>query len=75
MNMTKPKKKERDDCEFYYGAIWALSVLNGYGQDAIYDDVVQIIGEEGIAKAVRKMGGGTSSWFGWNLYLKRKRAR
>ena len=56
---------------YYRGYICALAVLSAYGQDTIFDDVVDSSGEaEALVRQARRDG--AMRWSGLSAYVRRK---
>ena len=53
------------------GAVIALAHLNQFGQDTIYDHVLEGCDKEEVIKAARRSG--NMHWSGISEYLKRKK--
>jgi hypothetical protein len=57
--------------EFYRGAICALAALAPFGEDTIYDDVVNTFDETELIRIARNDG--AMKWSGLSKYLRRKK--
>lgn len=60
-----------DDHSFYSGVICALAVLDSHGQDTIYDEIVDSIGNEELIFLARKDG--SMKWSGLSRCFRRNR--
>ena len=71
MDTASAKTQAMTDREWYRGFTVALSVLAAYGEDTIFDDVVDNSGNvEALIKRARKDG--AMRWSGLSGYVRRK---
>lgn len=69
--MAARREKEREKKNWRWGYICALAALNDYGEDTIFDHLVDATGEaEALVKKARRDG--AMKWSGLSGYVRRK---